>query len=437
MTRWLLLGVSAVLAVGCTEGELGNATTDEDAAIATGDALDPSDSTFDGAGDSVVDSTVGPLPDTAGIDVPAVPYDGAPADFGTGGCTFSGSSLAAALTTTIVAGATPSGEAPILAERPGGLVVAWASGAGWRVTPLDATGARAGSDIAIDGLKVYGVAAGADGFAVLVSRAPDYMTLLRTDASGAVVNTKNLVGGGNHATVGTEWFGEFANTGRLVATPTGFAAYFGIHRRWPDMIGHQGDTLRLFDGSGNPAGVNWDWGCSHSLDQRLAYGTRIGGLCVSDCYPQKAVMLNHNQTMVSSEPSGNCSGGSSARLGGIAGDATGFVAAVLSKEGRTSLDVKVVKVGTDSKVSATTWLSTTPEDETSLHLARFGGAWLAGWQNGGNKLQRVDGAGAAAGALETITAPWPGHDFVSLASGDTAWAANDAGKLTIVRVRCL
>ncbi|MBI2393865.1 MAG: hypothetical protein HYV09_30110 [Deltaproteobacteria bacterium] len=267
-----------------------------------------------------------------------------------------------------------------------------------------------------------------------MSRAPDYMTLLRTNAAGAVVNTQNLIGGGDHAKVGTEWFGEFAESGRLVATPTGFAAYFALHRRWPDGIGHQGDTLRLFDGSGNPVGAGWGWGCSHSLDQRLTSGSRVGALCLSDCYPQKAIMLNHNETVVSDEPSGNCAGGSSARLGGVGGDASGFVAAVLSREGRTSLDVKVVRIA-GGKASAT-WLTTTPEDESSLHLARFGGAWLAGWTAGGQKkLQRVDSTGAAAGAPETVTAPWPEHDFIGVAGGHTAWAAVEGGKLSVVRVR--
>lgn len=432
--RRILLAATVLL--GCTSGELGNVDDPETGAAVdeTGSETSPSEVGVE------VDGTVDPdAPvDTAAPADATAPFDGAPADFGgDGGCTFAGGTIASTLTTTVVAGATPGGET-MLAERPGGMVAAWNGGGGWKITPLDATGARASGDLAIaDVLKVYGIAAGADGYAILASRAPDYMTFLRINGAGAVVAKHDLVGGGNHMVVGTEWFGEFANTGRLTATATGFAAYFGIHRRWPDMIGHQGDTLRTFTSAGAIEGTAWGWGCSHSLDQRLdSNGTKTGALCLSDCYPKKAIQLNHNETTVSDEPSGNCSGGSSAQLGAVVGDASGFVAAVLSKEGRTSRDPKVVRVGNDGKVSTTTWLTSAAGDESDLHLARFGGGFLAGWTSGATRqMVRVDAALAVVGAPETVTAPFPSHDFVSLRSGDAAWAAVDGGKLTIVRAR--
>jgi hypothetical protein len=374
---------------------------------------------------------------TASTDTAEAPFDGAPADLGGGGgCTFAGGSIASAIVTTDVASASPTGEA-LLTERPGGLAVAWRSSAGWRVTPLDATGARVASDLPIDGvLKVYGVASGAGGYAILASRAPDYMTFIRITGAGAVVAKHDLVGGGDHAVVGTEWFGEFANTGRLVATAAGFAAYFALHRRWPDGIGHQGDTLRLFSSAGATDGAMWGWGCSHSLDQRIDWnGTKVGALCLSDCYPKKAIMLNHDETTVSDEPSGNCAGSSDAALGAVAADATGFFAMLLSREGRSSRDVKLVRVGNDGAVKSTTWLTSAGEDESSAHLARFGGALLAGWTGSSRYLARVDGAGAIIGSPETTTAPSPAHDFVGLRSGDAAWVSTDGGKLTIVRVR--
>jgi hypothetical protein len=421
-----------VVLAGCTSGELGSTDDTTDAASNDDTEIPTSDSS------SPTDSSVTPdaSTDSAAPTDSSAPFDGAPADLGDGGCAFAGSSIASTLTTTVVSGASAS-EA-ILAERPGGLVTAWRGGTGWQITPLDATGARAGSDIAIaDALKVYGVAAGADGYAVLISRTPDYMTFVRISGAGAVVAKNDLVGGGDHTKVGVEWFGEFANTGRLVATGTGFAAYFGIHRRWPDMIGHQGDTLRTFTSAGAVESTVWDWGCSHSLDQRLDWnGKRLGPLCLSDCYPEKAIMFSNREANVSAEPSGNCAGGSSAALGAIVGDATGFVAAMLSKEGRTSRDAKVVRVGNDGKVSTTTWITTTPEDESDLHLARFGGSFLAAWSSGSSKkMQRIDTALSLIGSPETVSVPYPSQDFVSLASGDAAWATADGGKLTIVRAK--
>jgi len=423
----------AITIAGCTAGELGGISATEDGST-------PRDTAVPGSDQGVVEDTSTIASDSATPPVDTStppPFDGAPADLGgDGGCTFGGSSLASAIATTEVASASPS-DGAILTQRPGGLAVAWRSSAGWRVTPLDATGARAGSDLPVDGLKVYGLAAGADGYAVLVSRAPDYMTFVRMNGAGAVVAKHDLVGGGDHMTVGTEWFGEFANTGRLVATSTGFAAYFGLHRRWPDGIGHQGDTLRLFTSAGATAGSMWGWGCSHSLDQRIDWnGTKVGALCLSDCYPKKAIMLNHNETTVSDEPSGNCSGGVNAALGAVVGDSGGFFAMVLSREGRTSRDVKLVRVGNDAAVKSTTWLTTNSDDESGAHLARFGGAMLAGWTAGGSRyLARVDNTGALVGAPETTTAPSTSHDFIALTTGDAAWASVDGGKLTIVRVR--
>jgi hypothetical protein len=430
MVRLAPLAAIIVFTAACSAGELG-ATSDE------GDAAAIVDATSDTSRPDGDDEVTTPSDSSVPIDTTPPPFDGAPADLGgDGGCTFGGSSLASAIVTTDVASASPTGEA-ILTERPGGLAVAWRSSAGYRVTPLDASGARAGADLPLDVLKVYGLAAGADGYALLASRAPDYMTFLRISGAGVVVAKHDLVGGGDHAVVGTEWFGEFANTGRLVANATGFAAYFGIHRRWPDGIAHQGDTLRLFTSAGATAGSMWGWGCSHSLDQRIGWnGTKVGALCLSDCYPKKAIMLNHNETTVSDEPSGNCAGSVNATLGAVVGNSSGFFAMVLSREGRTSRDVKLVRVGNDAAVKSTTWLTTTSEDESSAHLASFGGAMLAGWMAGGTKrLARVDSAGAVVGTPETVTAPWGPHDFVGLKSGDAAWASTDSGKLTIVRVR--
>ncbi|MBI2393866.1 MAG: hypothetical protein HYV09_30115 [Deltaproteobacteria bacterium] len=157
MTRWL--GALLLCASGCVDGELGDVATEDDAAVA------PADSTA--VSDAPIESTDATSPDASsdGTSPPAdtsAPFDGAPADFGTGECAFGGGSLAAAIVTATVADAAPIGGA-ILAERPGGLVVAWRSAAGFRVTPLDATGARAGVDVPIDASDVYGVAAGSEG----------------------------------------------------------------------------------------------------------------------------------------------------------------------------------------------------------------------------------------------------------------------------------
>ena len=104
----------------------------------------------------------------------------------------------------------------------------------------------------------------------------------------------------------------------------GYTAYFPIYRRWPDNIAHTGDTLRKLDLSGSAAAGGWSWGCSHSLDVRLAQsGSVVGPVCLSDCYSQKAILWS-NSKIISDEPTGNCSGTSGAALGGFVPVSGGF-----------------------------------------------------------------------------------------------------------------
>ena len=53
----------------------------------------------------------------------------------------------------------------------------------------------------------------------------------------------------------------------------------------------------------------WGWGCSHSLDLRMAANaSRLAPVCLSDCYPSKAILLNHDEQTIFADPSGNCAG---------------------------------------------------------------------------------------------------------------------------------
>ncbi|NUP04816.1 MAG: hypothetical protein HOW73_02015 [Polyangiaceae bacterium] len=164
--------------------------------------------------------------------------------------------LAEAVRTTSTAISGAASAKAITAESGDGSVVAWAGSDGnVHVTRLDAEDQRAGDDLLTAGSEVFGVAASDDGVALLVSRPPDYMAFVLLDDTGAEVVTTNLVGGGDHDVEGTEWFGEFARTGRLVRRADGsYAAYHALHRHWPDGVGHQGDTLRLLTAAGAPAG---------------------------------------------------------------------------------------------------------------------------------------------------------------------------------------
>jgi hypothetical protein len=337
------------------------------------------------------------------------------------------------ISTHPIAGAT--GAKALYAESPSGGYVAWAAGDGVHVTPLDANDAPAGSDLVVAAAEPFGLAVDGDVF-LLASRAPDFMTFFRIGTDGSVVASADLVGGGDHQVEGVEWFGEFARTGRLVRTaPNTFAAYFALHRRWPDGIGHQGDTLRLLDENGSPLGGGWGWGCSHSMDQLLTTSaSTLAPICISDCYPQKGIWFGHDQSMLIDDASANCAGGYSTILGGIAGVPDGFWI-TFGKQGANGYDMQLAHLDQNGAVISTSPLGASPTGAS--RLAPYDGGLLLGAFDGATTtLQRLDLAGNPAGAAESPAGlALPTQDFVGLANGEAAWARTSGSSLEITRVR--
>jgi hypothetical protein len=338
-------------------------------------------------------------------------------------------SLADAVRTTnvTVSVGSSSGRA-ITAARGDGSVVAWAGTDGKvHVLPLDANDKAAGNEISVEGMAVYGVAASANDVALLVSRMPDYMTFMRIDNAGQTLAKTDLVGGGNHNTQGVEWFGEFARTGRLVAQPDGkFVAYHALHRRWPDGIGHQGDTLRYLNADGSAAGGGWGWGCSHSMDERLAVGPAgLVPICISDCYPGKGIYFQHNAAKITDDPNANCAGGYSTALGGLVVVADGFFLVYQDANGGGHLgrfDMNGMSVS-ERDLS----------EGGSSRLARYEDGLLLG--SGGTTLQKLDAMGVATSETVNVMVPLPDQDFESRPNGEVAWASIQGTNLTVVRVQ--
>jgi hypothetical protein len=335
------------------------------------------------------------------------------------------------------------GRPVILSALPGGgAKVAWTDETPLvHVTPLDAAGARAGPDATLAGEEVRGFVAHDDGAAVLVRRG-DVMALVRIDDAGDVVFDLALVGGSSHGTDGARWIDEWSHEGRLAWSGSEYAAYFGQTGNWGAGGNHQGDRLDTVTSSGTLSYGGWDWGCSHSLDVRLAHnGATFGPVCLSDCYPGKGICYQRT-TLVREEPSGNCAGSSSATLGGLAPVSGGFWLAFTSGEGRSSQDVGLVRIGGSGAVGAPVFLTDTAgANETSAHLAPYGSGLLAGWSRGGvNVLAALDASGAIVEGPADASVQWAERDdFTDLADGDVgwAWAWGDMTRLKIVRVaRC-
>lgn len=327
----------------------------------------------------------------------------------------------------------------------GGAVVAWSDADGRvHVTGVDGHGARTGPDHTVEGDTVRGLVAHADGgVAMLVARG-NVMALVRLDAAGEPVFDTPLVGLQSQTVSGSKWVDSWGHEGRLVFAEGIYGAYFGHTQFWGAQGKHQGDLFWFFDAGGRKIerqGEGWDWGCSHSLDLRLAHnGTRFGPVCLSDAFPKEGFHFNHRERLIRAEPSGDGGGNSDARLGGWVPLPDGFLMSFASPEGRSSTDVGIVHVSNDADVGTVRWLTNTAGvTEDGPHLARYGrDAFLASWTaNGSHLIAEITRDGAILEGPVAIDAPIGArNDMQTLPDGDVVFAHawGDLGALKTVRI---
>jgi hypothetical protein len=339
--------------------------------------------------------------------------------------------------------------------RPSGTAVLWtATGGGARLTLLDADGQLVGPPLPLPGTSGHALAATPRGFAALLRRMPAAadlpaeLWLVEVDRTGSVVRERRLVGGTPTTVVGAEYVDSTFNLdrARLLWTRHGFAAYFMLWRRWDEMNPPQaGDTLRLFDRRGERRSGGFEWGLSHSLDLRLANsGAAIAAVGVSDCFPHKAILWSITGSVLSPEPSGNCAGSSSARLGGLVSGkarsdpAAAFWLTYVSSSEHPTPDVALLRLGRTGTVLSKEWLTNDAALESAPHLAwiRVGSEPrpLIGWRKeDGTHVLLVHGA-----TPQPIAEPFaPTEDFVTYPDGSVGWVWAWAGtdRLRAVRVR--
>jgi hypothetical protein len=329
----------------------------------------------------------------------------------------------------------------ILATSPNGRAkVAWSDGTNVHVTPLDASSQRAGDDAVVTGSEVRGLVAHDDGSAVLVVRG-DAMVFVRLDEAGATQSSLSIVGGNSHNTDGDRWIDSWPHRGRLTWSGSQYGAYFGQTGNWGSQGDHQGDHYSLISPEGALMSGGWDWGCSHSLDVRLAHnGSTFAPICTSDTYPGAGIWFN-NQVEVSREPSITNTGGGT-KLGGLVPAPDGFWLTFASPEQRPSYDVVFLHVGNDGSPSGRVYLTDSADvDELYCHLAAYGDGLLAGWGTTTElSLATLDTTGTVVEGPVAVSAQAGGlDDFVTYPNGDVGWAYawGELSSFQVVRVaRC-
>jgi len=330
----------------------------------------------------------------------------------------------------------------ILSVSPNGRgQVAWSDGTNVHVTPLDASDQRAGSDLTVPGSEVRGFVAHDDGSALLVVRS-DTMVFVRLDSAGTAQSTLAIVGNNAHTTDGDRWIDSWPHQGRLAWSGTQYAAYFGQTGNFGSQGNHQGDHYSFISPQGTLMTGGWDWGCSHSLDERLAHnGTTFAPICTTDTYPGHGIYFN-NRTQVSSEPSITNVGGTT-QLGGLVRAPDGFWLDFISPEGRSAADVAFIHISNTGAPSGRVYLTDTPSvAEKYAHLAAYGDRLLAAWSDstGALTLATVDTSGNVVEGPAAVTARAGGQDdFATYPNGDVGWAFawSNLSQLQVIRVtRC-
>jgi len=330
----------------------------------------------------------------------------------------------------------------------GGAKIAWSdTDGGVHLTTVNALDRRVGDDVVMPGDEARGLVAHDDGSTALLTVSGRILSLVKRGPGGEEVFAHQLIGLQPETVTGSKWVDDWGHEARLVWAAGEYAAYSGHTQYFGAAQGkHQGDLLWHFDAQGvriQERGKGWDWGCSHSLDLRLAHnGTRFGPVCLSDAYPQPGFHFNHREAEIRREPSGDGRGGSDARLGGWVPLQDGFLMSYASPEGSPSgsTDVGVIKVYNDGAIGPPHWLTNTPGlNEEGPHLARYGrDQFLASWTDGGRHLIAViDELGAIEEGPVAIDAPIAARDdFQTMPDGDVAWAAawDEMSAVRVVRV---
>ncbi len=334
-----------------------------------------------------------------------------------------------------VAGDGPLFAAPVAG---GGVVIASHSGSSLTLVEVDQGGQSVGAPVTVSGSEVHGLAVHDDAWAILFARGSDELVLRSVDSSGAERFETRLLGDVSHDVTENEWFGSMIRDGRLTWTGTQWAAYYTVQRLWSDGVAHYGDQLQLVDDSGAPAGMIWDWGCSHSMEIRLTHnGTALGPVCISDCYPVPGGVHFAHDTFIYSDDAGNCGGGYGDHLGGVVPASGAFWIGFSSSDDRPAHHGAVVRVTDDRQVGAITWLNQGSGID-GLHIGPYGSGLIAGWaEDGADRFRLVDASGELLGEEAVLegTAIAAASDLFEYENGDVGWVTRGASGVSLVRVR--
>lgn len=318
----------------------------------------------------------------------------------------------------------------------GGAVIGYQGTGGVVLTRVDGSGARVTEDVSLAGNAIYGLATHDGVYGALIFRGSDILDLVSVDALAQTRFETRLLGDVPHDVTNNEWFGSLIRDGRLAWTGTQWAAYYTVQRLWNDGVAHYGDQLVLVDDDGTEARTVWGWGCSHSMEVRIAHnGSALGPVCESDCYPTPGGVHFNHRTFVYGDSAADCRGGYGNHLGGIVSTPDGFVFAFSASDDRAGHDAALVPV-TGSAPGEVVWI-TDGETVSALHLGAYGDGFVAAWNAGGaaHFLRLSSDLTPQGDPIELPASLSGASDFFSYANGDLGWAERGSAGLSLARLQ--
>jgi hypothetical protein len=280
--------------------------------------------------------------------------------------------------------------------------------------------------------------------ALLYEHADSTMTLSKHSSNGALSWSVDITG--------PIAFPEFGlGDSRLAYGGGRYAAYFaGKGKTGTFAAGHNGDNLRMIDSAGNVlSSKGWTWGPAHSMAQLVGYHPRwdsVTALAVSDCYPNKGILVNARTTpLVTGD--GDCSGSVSVQFGQMALNGSEWMVIFSAVNSVCCVGQGIGLVSFASDFSPTVrWLTSStgtqerdPVMALAGDLAPGGRRFLAGWRLvSGNQffLEVIDSGGTILQGPEEVGSSgirWGNRDdsFRSGPNGTVLWVAGDAGSDTV------
>jgi len=249
------------------------------------------------------------------------------------------------------------------------------------------------------------------------------------------------------------------------------AVYLSHRMLWDDNVKHQGGLLKFIDGSGTILGGmnNWggdsaggdNWLYSHNFDQRLwVHGDELVLLGLGDAYPRAITFRRQVGSSVNLDeevfdiPGSIGDNDTMSQLGALVVLPDGGYLVVFTTEaGREARDVAIVAVSAGGQAGAPVWLTehTAGQGINAINAkaAVWGSTVLVAWETVGLPTQpwvptndhlahfvTVDAQGVATSSpVEVPAVRLPrGDDWVTLPSGEVAWATGEGSEVNLYRV---